>query len=104
MSPMALYLVFSVGLYIIGLYYMVVKRNMIKLLFAIEVMMNAVNLTFISMSSEAQASMINPLSHSLVILSIAIEACLLAVGLAIVYRTFKKFGTLDIRKLSRLKG
>ena len=103
MSPMALYLAFSVGLYIIGLYYMIVKRNMIKLLFAIEVMMNAVNLTFISVSS-ARADMIHPLSHSLVLLSIGIEACLFAVGLAIVYKAYKKFGTLDIRKLSRLKG
>jgi NADH:ubiquinone oxidoreductase subunit K len=104
MSPMALYLAFSVGLYIIGLYYMIVKRNMIKLLFAIEVMMNAVNLTFISVSSSAGVDMIHPLSNSLVLLSIGIEACLLAVGLAIIYKAFKKFGTLDIRKLSRLKG
>ena len=103
MSSMALYLAFSVSLYIVGLYYIVAKRNMIKLLFAIEVMMNAVNLTFISASS-AGADMIHPLSHSLVLLSIGIEACLFAVGLAIVYRAFKKFGTLDIRKLSRLKG
>ena len=104
MTPLSLYLAFSVGLYIVGLYYMVVKRNLIKLLFAIEVMMNAVNLTFISLSSEAQAGMVRPLSHSLVLLSIGIEACLLAVGLAIVYKASKKFGTLDIRKLSRLKG
>jgi NADH:ubiquinone oxidoreductase subunit K len=104
MSWMGLYLGFSVGLYLVGLYYMVVKRNMFKLLFALEVMMNAVNLTFISVSSGAQAGTVPPMSHALVLLSIAIEACLLAVGLAVVYRTYKKFGTLDIRKLSRLRG
>jgi len=104
MSSIELYLAFSVGLYIVGIYYMIVKRSLIKLLFAIEIMMNAVNLTFISLSSEAQAGMVHPLSHTIVVLSIGIEACLLAVGLAIVYKVFKKYGTLDIRKLSRLKG
>jgi NADH:ubiquinone oxidoreductase subunit K len=96
-------LLFALGMYAVSLYYMIVKRNLVRLLFALEVMMNAANLIIVSSSIDPQTGTIGPLAHSIALVTIAVEACLLAVGLSIVYRSFLRLGTLDVRKMSRLR-
>ncbi|RLI05266.1 NADH-quinone oxidoreductase subunit K, partial [Candidatus Bathyarchaeota archaeon] len=48
--PLIYYVACSVILFFIGVYCLIMKRNMIRLLMGLEIMMNAVNLNFIAFS------------------------------------------------------
>ncbi len=94
----------SVILFFIGLYCLIVKRNMVRLLMALEIMMNAVNLNFIALSSYSVEGAVHPLAHVFTILSIGIGGCIIALGLVITLYAYRHYGTLDVRELRRLKG
>jgi NADH-quinone oxidoreductase subunit K len=97
------YLATAVILFMVGLYCLAVKRNMIRLIIGVEIMTSAANLNFIAFSAYAKPGYVDPLGHSFVILSIVIGACVVAVALALAVCAYQHFKSLDIRKLSRLK-
>lgn len=104
MVPLNYYMACSMILFFIGLYCLIVKRNMVRLLMALEIMMNAVNLNFIALSSYGAEGAVHPLAHVFTILSIGIGGCIIALGLVIVLYAYRHYGTLDVRELRRLKG
>lgn len=97
------YLVTSIILFIIGIYCLAVKRNMIRLIIGVEIITNAANLNFITFSAYAKQGFVDPLGHSIVIMSIVIGACIVAVGLVIAVLAYRHYHTLDVRKLSKLR-
>jgi NADH:ubiquinone oxidoreductase subunit K len=97
------YLAAAVILFMVGIYCLAVKRNMIRLIIGVEIITSAANLNFIAFSAYAKPGSIDPLGHSYAILSIVVGACVVAVALALVVCAYHHFKTLDIRKLSRLK-
>jgi len=76
---------------------------MIRLLIALEIMMNAANLNFIALSFHAGENAIHPLAHAFTIMSIGIGGCVIALGLVITLYAYRHYGTLDVRMLRRLK-
>jgi NADH:ubiquinone oxidoreductase subunit K len=103
MIDMNYYLAAAVILFVVGIYCLVVKRNMIRLIIGVEIITSAANLNFIAFSAYAKPGSIDPLGHSYAILSIVIGACVVAVALALTVCAYQHFKTLDMRKLSRLK-
>jgi len=103
MIPLEFYIGFSLVLYFIGIYCLATKRNMIKLVLGIEILINAANLDFIIFSASRAEGFIDPFAHSVVIVSIALAGCVSAVALALVVYAYKHYGTLDVRKLNRLR-
>lgn len=101
MIPVAYYLTVAIALYAIGMYCLAVKRNMIRLVIGIEILVNAAHLTFIAFSAVIGTV---PLGHSVVIMSMVFAGCLTAVALTIVTYAYRHYGTLDVRKLKRLRG
>lgn len=86
----------------VGIYGLMVKRNAIRILFAIELIVNAANINFV-----AFARYMNPPSISgqvIAFYSIAAAAMEAAVGLALILVAFRLNGTIDVRRLSRLRG
>jgi NADH-quinone oxidoreductase subunit K len=104
MIPLSYYLMFTISLYVIGLYCLATKRNMIRLIIGIEIMVNAANINFITFSAYWQQGFIDPLAHSLVIVSTGLVGCVTAVALTIIVYAYRHYGTLDVRKLKRLRG
>jgi len=98
------YLAFTMILYIIGIYCLATKRNMIRLILGIEIFINAANINFIVFSANWKTGFIDPFAHSIVIISIALAGCVSAVALTIVVYAYRHYGTLDVRKLRRLRG
>ena len=98
------YLAFSAILFIVGVYCLATKRNMIRLVLGIEILINAANINFIAFSAFRSKGFIDPLAHSIVIVSISLAGCVTAVALALVVYAYKHYGTLDVRKLRRLSG
>ena len=90
-------------LYFVGLYCLATKRNMIRLVLGIEILINAANLNFIAFSAYRAEGFVDPLAHSTVIISIAVAGCVSAAALALIVYAYKHYGTLDIRKLRQLR-
>lgn len=97
------YIILSLVLYALGMYCLVTKRNMIRLLLGIEILINAANINFISFS-RAIPGFIDPLAYSIVTVSIGLAASVAAVGVIILVYAHKHYGTLDVRMLKRLRG
>ncbi len=95
------YMIFVGLLFAIGLYCLLTSRNMIKLLIGLEVMAKAAVLSFIA-AGHARGETF--LSQSLVITFIVVEVCIVAVALALVINAYRNTGTLDVRRLAKLKG
>lgn len=103
MLPLEHLLMGTIALYIIGAYCLAVKRNMIRLLIGVEILLNAANLNFIAFSAYRQPALVDPTSHAIVIMSIITGGCIAAVGLTIVILAYRHYETLDVRELRRLR-
>jgi len=87
----------------IGLY-CVTQKNMIRILFGVEMILNAGNFTFVYFASYRLAlGYVDPLGQSLAFMSIIIGGSVIAVGLALIVNAFKQFRTTEVDKLRRLK-
>ncbi len=104
MIPLAYYLAGAISLYVIGMYCLASKRNMIRLVMGVEILINAAHLSFIAFSAYRALGYVDPLSHAIVIMSIVFAGCVTAVALTIVTYAYRHYGTLDVRKLRRLRG
>ena len=101
-SQLSVVLVFIFLQFVIGLGCLMVKRDMVRLLIGVEILFNAANLCFIALSSHL-TGFIDPFPQSIVMMAIVLDGSVIAVGLVIVINAYKHYGTLDIRKLRRLK-
>lgn len=96
------FLILSAAAFCIGLYGLLIKRNLFAMLMSIELMLNAVNINLAAFNYFLPMS---DLSGQLMILfSIAVAASEVAVGLAIIFRVYHDFKTVNIDKLSSMKG
>lgn len=83
-------------LYIIGFYYLITTRNLIRILIALEVLTKGVTLTLIFVGSKTGQI---ATAQSMVITLIIIEVVILAVAAGIIIGIFRHTGSLDIRKI-----
>ncbi|MDI7258621.1 MAG: NADH-quinone oxidoreductase subunit NuoK [Thermodesulfobacteriota bacterium] len=97
--PPALFLILSAILFTIGVIGALTRRNAIVVFMSIELMLNAVNLTFITLSRFLQ-SMDGVLFAFFVMAVAAAEA---AVGLAIFVMIYRSRETINIDEINLLK-
>lgn len=90
----------SVALLAIGIYGLAVKRNAIRMLFAIELIINAANLNLVAFSRFIP----NSQGQTFALFSIAIAAAEVAVGLALVIVAYRMYKNIDIADFRSLKG
>ena len=90
----------SVALLAIGVYGLAVKRNAIRMLFAIEMIVNAANLNLVAFSRFIP----NSQGQTLTLFSRAIAAAEVAVGLALVIVAYRMYKNIDIADFRSLKG
>ncbi len=94
------YLFLSALLFVIGMLGVLFRRNVIVILMSIEIMLNAVNLSFIAFSRYSQQID----GQVMVFFVMTIAAAEAAVGLALAVTIFKKFKEVNIRFFEHLKG
>jgi len=93
------YLALSAVLFTIGVVGVMVKRNVISMFMCIELMLNAVNLTFVAFSS-----FFRDLSGQLfVFIVMTVAAAEAAVGLGIIIAVFRNRESLDVDDASSLR-
>lgn len=104
----ALSITFQLGvaftIFIIGLYILLAKRNILRIILGIETMLSGCNMAIILLGSNLGQNGVDPLAQSIVIISIATGAGVAALAVALSALAYRRFGTLDITKLSELKG
>ena len=100
MVPASYYLILSAILFTLGAAGVLIRRNALVMFMAVEMMLNAVNLTLIAYSRlwdhvEGQV---------FVLLVMAVAAAEVAVGLAIVVALYRHKETADVDEIHLLKG
>ncbi len=96
------YLVLGALLFAIGLYLALAKRNFVGVLMGIELMFNAVNLTFVAFSRFVSADT-DVTGHVFVIFVITVVAAEAAVALALAVLVYRNRETIDVDRMDLLK-
>ena len=90
----------SIALLGIGIYGLAVKRNAIRMLFAVEIIVNAANLNLVAFARFMPHSG----GQTLALFSIAIAAAEVAVGLALIIVAYRMYKNVDFADFRSLKG
>ena len=98
--PMSMYLGLSAVLFVIGVAGFILRRNIITVFMCIELMLNAVNLSFVTFSNYHKS--VN--GHIFTFFVMVVAAAEAAVGLAIILTVFKNRTTLNIDEVNSLKN
>ena len=99
MVPISYYLVLSAILFSIGVCAFLIKRNVITIFMSIELMLNAVNLTFV-----AFAHMWHRIEGQIFVFFVMVVAAAeAAVGLAIIIALFRARQTLNVDQVNLMK-
>ena len=102
------------ALILIGLYALIFKRNLIKMVIGITLIESGVNLFLITLgfrkdsiapiyTSSPGGIMSLPVPQALTLTSIVIGVAVLALMLSFVIHIYRHYGTLDVKKAGRLK-
>lgn len=100
MIPFEYALVLSAILFTLGTVGVLIRRNIIVLLMCVELMLNAVNLAFVTMANHLDS--VEGLLYVFFVMTVA--AAEAAVGLAIVVSLFRKRDSVHVDDLDLLKG
>jgi NADH-quinone oxidoreductase subunit K len=110
MVPLSWYLILSAILFSLGVLGFLLKRNIITIFMSIELMLNAVNLTFVAFANywnyqaNAAPQKIVPLSGQVFVFFVMVVAAAeAAVGLAIIIAIFRTRETLNVDRVNLLK-
>jgi NADH:ubiquinone oxidoreductase subunit K len=100
MTELIYFVTISLILVGIGVYGLIVKRNAIRMIFAIEIIANAANLNLIAFSrylGDIQGQIF-------ALFAIAIAAAEVAVGLAIIIIAYRLYKNIDVSQYKYLRG
>ena len=97
--PLSWYLILSAILFTLGVAGFIVRRNILTAFMSIELMLNAVNLSFIAFAYELK-QVDGQIYSFFVMVVAAAEAC---VGLAIILTLFRNRSTIQTDEISSLK-
>jgi NADH:ubiquinone oxidoreductase subunit K len=102
MAELVDYLIVSAILLAVGIYGLTVKRNFIRMLFAIEIIVNAANLNLVAFSRNLPTP--NVTGQTLALFSIAIAAAEVAVGLALIIVAYRLYKEIDVKEFRSMSG
>jgi multisubunit Na+/H+ antiporter MnhC subunit len=107
-------------LFMVGLYGVMVKRNLIKIIISLIILESAVNVFLVmvgyrangiapiltkTMEAETFArTSVDPLPQALVLTAIVIGLGVTAMTIAIAMRLYERYGTYDVKEIRKLKG
>ena len=98
--PLSWYLILSAVLFSLGIAGFLIRRNIITVFMSIELMLNAVNLSFVAFSYHLRQ--VN--GHLFTFFVMVVAAAEAAVGLAIILAVFRNRGTLQIDEMDSMKN
>jgi NADH-quinone oxidoreductase subunit K len=100
MIPTEYYLILSAVLFTIGVVGVLIRRNVLIIFMSVEMMLNAVNLTFVALARQ----FLSLNGQIFVLIAMVVAAAEVAVGLAIVMAVVRHKDTTNIEDVNLLKG
>ncbi|MDR0310103.1 MAG: NADH-quinone oxidoreductase subunit K [Acidobacteriota bacterium] len=92
---------FVILLFIIGIYYLLVTRNLLRILIGMEILTKGVTLLLVAAGYlTGRTNIIQPI----IITMIVVEVVIIAVAAGVVIAAYRSNGTVNIRSLRNLKG
>jgi NADH:ubiquinone oxidoreductase subunit K len=98
MIPLSWYLILAAGLFSIGLFGVLVRRNAVAILLGVELMLNAVNINLVAFWRYGDTSL---MAGQVIVFAVA--AAEVAVGLALVISVYRRRNTVVAEDLDLLK-
>jgi len=95
------YLLLSAGLFSVGLYGALAKRNAVAILMSIELMLNAVNVALVAFSRFITPTELTGQVFAIFVITVA--AAEAAVGLAIILAIYRSRRTVDVEQVDLMK-
>jgi multisubunit Na+/H+ antiporter MnhC subunit len=92
---------FAALLVFTGIYCLLTMRNLIKLFIGVEIISKGVSLALVATGFVKQNILT---AQAITVTFIVIEVSVVATALAIIINVYRHTGSLDVRKLSKLKG
>jgi len=99
MIPEEYLLFFSIALFSIGVFGVLVRRNLLFILISIEIMLNAVAVLFVAGSHYHNSGD----GQIMYLLILTLAASEVAVGLGLLIQMYRRMHTLDVDRLSSMK-
>ncbi|RKH55160.1 NADH-quinone oxidoreductase subunit NuoK [Corallococcus llansteffanensis] len=99
MVPITYYLLLAAALFCMGMFGVLVRTNALVVFMCVELMLNAVNLTFLAFSRMHG----DGIGHVSAFFVIAVAAAEAAIGLAIVIAVFRSRGSVNVDDIRTMK-
>jgi len=101
LSPLSIVLLGVIGLFGVGFYGLLATRNLIKMVAVLQIMVKAAVLALV-LGGKASGQV--GLGQSLAATVIVADTVVAVIGLALAVQIRQRYGTLDLHKISSLKG
>jgi NADH-quinone oxidoreductase subunit K len=98
--PLSAYLIVSALIFTVGVLGVLIRRNPLIIFMSIELMLNAVNLSFVAISSFLDSAD----GQMFVFLVLTVAAAEVVVGLAIIVSIFRTRRNIDVDDMNLLRG
>jgi NADH-quinone oxidoreductase subunit K len=93
------HLILSIILLAVGIYGLLTRRHLVKVLISIEIIAVAASMNFVLLAS----SLNRTLGEAFLVIAFSTDTCVTAIALALLVIIAKKYGTCDIRKLAEIE-
>ncbi len=101
MIPLSWYLILAAGLFSIGLFGVLARRNAVAILLSVELMLNAVNINLVAFWRYGDVAQMTGQVFAIIVFAVA--AAEVAVGLALVISVYRRRSTVVAEELDLLK-
>ena len=101
MIPLSWYLILAAGLFSIGLFGVLARRNAVAILLSVELMLNAVNINLVAFWRYGDVAQMAGQIFAIIVFAVA--AAEVAVGLALVISVYRRRNTVVAEELDLLK-
>ncbi|GCE04897.1 NADH-quinone oxidoreductase subunit K 1 [Dictyobacter sp. S3.2.2.5] len=98
--PLSAYLIMSAVLFTIGVIGVLIRRNPLIIFMSIELMLNAVNLSFVALSHFLDSAD----GQMFVFLVLTVAAAEVVVGLALIVSIYRKRRNIDVDEMNIMRG
>jgi NADH:ubiquinone oxidoreductase subunit K len=99
--PVAQFLILAAALFALGIYGLLVRRNIVLILLSVELMLNAVNINLIAFESVIRSA--DAIGQVFAVFVITVAAAEVGIGLAIVLVIFRNRKSANVDDLSLMR-
>ncbi|MBI5952991.1 MAG: NADH-quinone oxidoreductase subunit NuoK [Chloroflexi bacterium] len=99
--PLSWYLILAAGLFSVGLFGVLARRNAVAILLGVELMLNAVNINLVAFWRYGDVAQMAGQVFTIIVFAVA--AAEVAVGLALVISVYRRRNTVIAEELDLLK-